>query len=240
MNQSNLYNNLTHINPLITEQNFINLKKFKLNSIQNNENIVYIIKISETSDKMKLIIECKETTTNNTYKIKLTLNDFQNLFTGLKAYNSLDDINEIISDILNNKNAIITPSINLEYINLSLKIFLFNGSTQEIKLELKRVNDYDKNINNANNNRLQSEINYLKKEIINLKNIINVQSQQIKELNDWKNQYSLEIEKIQIIKNNANIFKKIDSKIITNKKKLILQKIDYIMMIKFLKKKNNL
>jgi len=154
MNQSNLYNNLTHINPLITEQNFINLKKFKLNSIQNNENIVYIIKIIETSDKMKLIIESKETTTNNTYKIKLTLNDFQNLFTGLKAYNSLDDINEIISDILNNKNAIITPSINLEYINLSLKIFLFNGSTQEIKLELKRVNDYDKNINNANNNRL--------------------------------------------------------------------------------------
>jgi len=30
----------------------------------------------------------------------------------------------------------------------------------------------------------------------------------------------LEIEKIQIIKNNANIFKKIDSKIITNKKEL--------------------
>ena len=53
-----------------------------------------------------------------------------------------------------------------------------------------------------------------------MKNIINVQSQQIKELNDWKNQYSLEIEKIQIIKNNANIFKKIDSKIITNKKEL--------------------
>ena len=217
---------------LSSEDNLINIKIYKMNVPQLKGNLVFIIKLGLTSDKINLVIEGKENSSNFIYKIKLNYNDFQSLSKSFKICDTLDEIHEKISEIFNNNNANIT-FISQNYIHLSLKVFSFGGEIKEIKIELKRI------INpNDTNNDLYNKIIYLENEIIEMKNKfenkiiylnnvinlqnekINLQNRKITELNNWKNQYSKKIEKMQIIKYNETFLKKINSKILKNKDEL--------------------
>ena len=165
---------------------------------------------------MNLVIESKDSLSNFIYKIKLNYDDFQKLSKSFKICDTLDDINETLSEIFNSRKASITY-ITPKVIHLSLKIFLIAGKEHEIKLELKRDNYYD------NNNYIQilyNKIQYLENKMMKLEEIIKIQNEQIRDLNNWKNQYSNEIEKIQIIKNNELILNRINTKILKNKNEL--------------------
>ena len=200
------------MNTSYNNSDLINMKLFNIYV----ENKTYIIKIGETFDKMNLVIESKDSLSNFIYKIKLNYDDFQKLSKSFKICDTLDDINETLSEIFNSGKVSITY-ITPNVIHLSLKIFLIAGKEHEIKLELKRDNYYD------NNNYIQilyNKIQYLENKMMKLEEIIKIQNEQIRDLNNWKNQYSDEIEKIQIIKNNELILNRINTKILKNKNEL--------------------
>lgn len=173
---------------------------------------------------------------NYFFETEKNFNDFQSLSKGFKMCDSLDEIYEAIQEIFESKKFYIKKGQENNNIFLFLKISLLGGKIQEIQLELKKKesNTNEINVEVCNKvNALEKEIVEIKKEnllfkekvnndlakINNLEEVILKQKNEIEKLKEWKEKYDKEIQKTIQKEKDKEALKKIDSKIIKEKKK---------------------
>ena len=146
------------------ENENINAKEFILLEEEENEN--YLIKFGENNNK-KIFIQAyqKDHVSNYYYQSEYTIDDFQNMSKGFKMCDNINEILEIMNEIYTSKKANIKNEKEKKRINIFLKISLWGGKEQEIKLNL---NQKTSDVNDINI-EICTKLNLLEKEIKILK-----------------------------------------------------------------------
>lgn len=207
---------------------------------EQNENKKYSIKINKI--ETGILIEANEISNSiEKYKIELGLIDFYQLSKGFKMFDTLEEICDALQNIFISKKVLIIKKS--YFLIISLSINLIGGQEQEINIELnsetKTRQIYGVNIQKID--KLENELKEIKndykillnqiKDLVDkiksqndeskkIKDKIKEQKCQIDEINNWKNKYDSELQRMNEIKINRMSLSRIDSLVITYIKEL--------------------
>ena len=199
---------------LITPENnlsFSSKKDFKL----SHEKTEYIIEVGKTSTQEKLGLKLKESSSNVYYSTYFNLEELQNVSKYFRCFDNINEAITSIQDIFEEKKG----SLKIENNNvfLMIKIPKIGKGEDLIQLQLNKCSL-----------SLHEICDNLSKEIINLKNKINVLETKINELKNENKKKDLILNEIiqwkKSIENkekeDKNKIYKIDSKILINKEEI--------------------
>ena len=225
MKKQSINENLTA--PILVDQ-IENEKSFILNL--EKEEFKIRIGLLKNDSKIKIIAESPQFLVNYHYEEIFNLESLKKLNKFFIFYETIDQVDKMINELLNSKNAFLKKDANSQVIIIVLQVQVPGMPSKEIDLTLKKVMMNENNFNE----KISEKISSLEERILKLE----LENKELKEIKDklqvllkWKNdveeEEKLKSEKIDsLIINDKKEIKFIEDKLLTiddfkNKKKII-------------------